>query len=266
MNKLRVGLIGAGNIANIIANNVGENIKIVCVYDQIEERAEAFSEKHNCKFLKVDDFPTLDLVVEAASQKAVAEYGGTVLRKGSNLMVMSVGAFSDLDLFEKLGDEAERKNLRILIPSGAIAGLDGLKAAKIAGVNEVELITTKNPKSFGDSDYLRKKGIRISELKEKTKLFEGKASEAIKFFPKNINVAATLSLVGLGFEKTRVTIYADPNVRQNIHEIVIRGKFGELHTKILNVPSPDNPKTSYLAALSALSVIEELCNSVRIGN
>ncbi|MBN2517228.1 MAG: aspartate dehydrogenase [Candidatus Altiarchaeota archaeon] len=266
MKKLRVGLIGAGNIARVIASNVSDDITIVCVYDQLTEKAEAFAKRYKCRFLKVDEFPKLDLVVEAASQDAVAEYGERTLEKGSNFMVMSVGAFSDESLFQRLKNKAEEKGLRILIPSGALVGLDGLKAAKRAGLDEVELITTKNPKSFEDSDYLREGGIRVSEIRAKTLLFEGEAKEAIRHFPKNINVAATLSLIGLGFKKTKVRIYADPGVAQNIHEVIARGKFGELHTKTMNIPSPDNPKTSYLAALSALTVIEDFASSVRVGN
>jgi aspartate dehydrogenase len=131
--------------------------------------------------------------------------------------------------------------------------LDGIKSARIGGIDEVVLTTTKPPKGLG------------MDVGKKTIVFEGPAAEAVKKFPKNVNVAATLSLVGMGFEKTKVRIIADPEVERNQHEIYAKGDFGELRARVKNVPSPMNPKTSYLAALSAISAIKKFGESVVIG-
>jgi len=252
MGKIQIGLIGAGNIARIIADNA-DVYEIACVHDAVEEAAEAFSKKYGCSVTNPKDFPELDLVVEAASQEAVAEYAEAVLKGGHNLMVMSVGAFVDVGLFQRLKSAAQEKGVKLILPSGAVAGLDGLKSASVGKMEEVVLTTTKPPKGLG------------LDAREKTVVFEGSAAEAVRKFPKNVNVAATLSLVGMGFEKTRVRIVADPAVDRNRHEIYARGEFGEMRAQVNNMPSPQNPKTSYLAAMSAVSAIRRLRENVVIG-
>ncbi len=257
---MKIGIIGAGNIARVIADNSGNvssagarGYEIVCVYDIDKRAAEEFSKKYRCKLLKPEEFPKLDLVVEAASQEAVKEYAEKILGKGQNLMVMSVGAFVDLGLFGRLKKLAEKNNVRLVLPSGAVAGLDGIKSASVGKIYEVTLTSTKPPEVFG------------IDVKKKTLLFEGPASEAVKKYPKNVNIAGTLSLVGIGFDKTRVKIVADPAVRVNRHEVDVRGEFGEMHVQLEHVPSPQNPKTSYLAAMSAVSAIRRFNESVVIG-
>jgi aspartate dehydrogenase len=249
---MKIALIGAGNIARIIAKNATD-YEVVAVYDAIEETGKSFAREFNCEFLKPEDFPEVDLVVEAASQEAVKEYGEVILSKGLNLMVMSVGIFVDLELFNKLGELAGNKKVRMILPSGAIAGLDGLKSAAIGKIEVVSLTTVKPPKGLG------------REIDKPEIIFKGTAAEAVQKFPKNVNVAALLSLVGIGFEKTRVKIVADPHVTKNQHEIYVSGEFGEMNVQIYNEPSPDNPKTSYLAAMSAISAIRRFGNPVTIG-
>jgi len=249
---MKIGLIGAGNIARIIADNA-TNYEIVCVYDIDENAAREFAAKYDCEFLKPEEFPELDLVVEAASQEAVREYAEKIVSMGQNLMVMSVGAFVDLELFERLRELSKSKKVRIILPSGAVAGLDGIKSASVGEIKEVTLTSTKPPKGLG------------LDVNEKTIVFEGPASEAVKKYPKNVNVAATISLVGIGFDKTKVRIVADPAVKRNQHEIYVRGEFGEMRSTVQNVPSPQNPKTSYLAALAAISAIRRFKENVIIG-
>jgi aspartate dehydrogenase len=244
--KLRLGLIGAGNIGTVIAKDA-KDYSVVCVYDLDEEKGRKFAKRFSCRFLKVEDFPKLDLVVEAASQQAVGQYGESVLSRGYNLMIMSVGALSNQRLLNSLLKTAEKKKAKIILPSGAITGLDGLKSASIGRIDEVTLTTTKNPKSLP-------KGKRVSK---KILLFDGPAREAVKRYPKNVNVSATLSLAGIGFDKTRVRIFADPGVDRNIHQIQVKGEFGEFETTVRNLPFPDKPSTSYLAALSAVAAIRE---------
>ncbi len=251
-NRLRLGLIGAGNIACVIADNA-DVYEIVCVHDIVEERARDFANKYGCSVTEVHNFPKLDLVVEAASQEAVRQYAEDILRRKQSLMVMSVGAFVDIKLFGRLKRLAAENGVRLVLPSGAIAGLDGIKSAGVGEIQEVVLTTTKPPKGLG------------LEVNECTIVFEGPSSEAVRKFPKNVNIAATLSLAGIGFERTRVRIIADPGATSNQHEIYVRGEFGELSAKVKNVPSPQNPRTSYLAAMSAVSAIRRFRDPVVIG-
>ncbi|MEO0249335.1 MAG: aspartate dehydrogenase [candidate division WOR-3 bacterium] len=249
---MEIGLVGAGNIARVIADNA-KDYEVVCVYDAVKKVAQDFAKKYKCKFLRPEEFPKMDLVVEAASQQAVVEYGEKLLKKGQSLMVMSVGAFVEEGLFDRLRKAAESNRVKLVLPSGAIAGLDGLKSASVGKIEGVTLTTTKPPGGFGMA------------IKKRTVLYEGPAREAVKKFPQNVNVAATLSLVGLGFDKTNVRIGEDPDTNKNEHEIYAKGEFGELRIQVRNVPSPQNPKTSYLAAMSAVSAIRSFKESVVIG-
>jgi len=194
-----------------------------------------------------------NLVVEAASQEAVREYAIRILSSGKHLMIMSVGALADDALFREMKKIAREKNLRIYIPSGAIVGLDGINAAKLIQIDSVEITTRKNPETLGVN------------VKEETVLYDGPAIEGVKRFPKSVNAAATLGLAGIGLERTKLRVIADPGVDKNIHEVRVNGDFGEFKTITKNVPSPQNPKTSWLAALSAIATLEKICNVVQFG-
>jgi aspartate dehydrogenase len=203
--------------------------------------------------------------VEAASQEAVRDYAKAILNSGKDMLIMSVGALADHKFLDELIAIAQAKGAKIYLPSGAIAGLDGLKSAKEAGIEEVTLTTRKPPKSLVDAPYVKEKCIHLKNLKKEMLIYEGPAREAVKFFPANVNVAASLSLAGIGPEKTRVRIIADPKIDRNIHEIFVKGEFGELEVKTRNVPSPENPKTSYLAALSAIATLKKISNNIQVG-
>jgi len=249
----KIGLIGAGNIANIIA----KHFKISFVFDTDAEGATTFSNKFNCKSCSFEDLIKSDcnLIIEAASQDAVKSYASDIIKGKKNLLIMSVGAFSDSKLLEDIAREAEANHVNILIPSGAIAGIDGLNSASMGEIESVVLTTRKNSKSLGFDE----------EFDSEKVVFEGFAKEAVEKFPKNINVAATLSLAGIGFEKTKVIIIADPKVKENIHEILVKGEFGEFKTVTKNMPSSENPSTSYLAAMSAVATIKSFFKRVKVG-
>lgn len=155
--------------------------------------------------------------------------------------------------------------MKVYIPSGAIAGLDGLKAAALGRIDEVTLTTRKTPENLRDAPYIEKRGVDIGAIEEPTLIYEGPALEACRLFPANVNVAASLSLAGVGPEKTRVRIIADPTLRKNVHEIDVKGEFGCLKVHVENVPSPDNPKTSYLAALSAIATLRKITEDIQVG-
>lgn len=275
MNSLKIAIIGCGAIGEILAKSVdmGEagKTELEVLYDLDEEQAEELGDSlssaieiaNNVEEILEDD--SVDLVVEAASQEAVSEYSKDILNAGKDLVVLSVGAFSDQELFEEVQETAENSGNRVYVPSGAILGLDGVQAAQIAGIDEATLTTKKPPEALSNADYVKRKNIEIDNLTEPKVIFEGTAREAAEAFPKSLNVAASLSLTGAGLEKTQVRIIADPSLNQNFHEIEIKGEAGELSAKAHNFPSPDNPKTSYLAALSTIRLVRNLTEPVKIG-
>ncbi|MBP1928562.1 aspartate dehydrogenase [Methanolinea mesophila] len=250
---IRIGLVGCGNIGHIIAK-YRENIEIVAVYDLIFERARELADV--CGATACEDFPSFldmdfDYAVEAASVRAVHRYAGDILKHGKHLVVMSVGALSDREFLENLKTIARSSERRIYIPSGAICGLDNLKVGRISKINHLLLRTTKTPESLG------------IVTRERKMIFLGKANECIKEFPKNVNVSVALSLAA-GADAD-VELWADPDVERNIHEIFAEGEFGDIYIRVNNVPSPDNPATSYLAALSILTLLRDLEDPLVIG-
>ena len=272
---LRVALIGCGAIGTTLANaidrgEVGE-IELTWLHDLKPEKSKALREKLRSKpkiarsAAEILAAADVDLVIEAASQKAVRQYALDILRSGKDLMVMSVGAFGDPRLLERVRSAAERGGRKVHIPSGAILGVDGVKAAGIGEIEEATLTTRKPPAALAYSSYLKKRGIRLKGLKRPLMVFEGPAREAVKAFPSSVNVAATLSLAGIGLEKTKVKIVADPKLDRNVHEVRVRGEAGEFRTVARNVPFPDSPRTSYLAALSAIRTLRNLTEGIRIG-
>lgn len=272
---LKVGLIGCGAIGTSLANLIDEgkagNVKLLAIYDKNLEKAHHLATKLHSKPKVVETFDDLlslsqiSLIVEAASQEAVKQYASKILQSNKNLMIMSVGALVDTELYEMIKHEAEKYGRKIYIPSGAIAGLDGVKAAFIGGVKKVVLTTRKPPKALRGAPYIEDKKIDLDAIKDSTLIYKGTASEACRFFPANINVAATLSLAGIGAEKTEVEIIADPKINRNIHEVRVMGSFGELIVQTRNLPSPMNPKTSYLAVLSAIATLKKISENISIG-
>jgi aspartate dehydrogenase len=201
----------------------------------------------------------LDLVVELAGQGAVQQHGEAVLRAGKDLLIISIGALSDDELFERLQRAAEENGSRLLLPSGAIGGLDAIGAGALGGLDEVT-ITTRKPPAALQTDTERDAWL-ASAQDAPVLLYEGAAREAVKLYPANVNVAAALSLAGVGFDRTAIRIFADPTVTRNTHEVHAIGWFGELRFTIQNIPT-ENPKTGRITALSVLKAIRNLRSSV----
>lgn len=267
---VNICVIGCGAIGTTIARAVEEIPDIERLY--LTDRSKECATRVQEKFAKVqyvaDIVPVLNdikLVVEAASQDAARYYAPIALSAGVDILIMSIGVFQDEEFQNDAFRLAKRKNAKIFLPSGAIGGVDALCAANLEDLEEVTLTTTKPPSAFAGNEYLASKGIDASEIRFRTQVFSGSASEAVKHFPQNINVAATISLAGIGFEKTRISLVCDPQVATNEHHLKAKGRFGELDVVTRNVPSPRNPKTSYLAALSAISAISKICGHVWIG-
>jgi len=272
---LKIGLIGCGSIGTIIAEaveggTVGD-VELMAVYDIVREQAERLVSKLSRKPIIAEtaneliERGDLRLIVEAASQEAVRQYGFKVLEEDKDLMVMSAGALIDENLFEQISSVAKRRGRKVYIPSGAIVGLDNVKSAAIGKVYEVTLTTRKPPLSFEGAPFIKSEKIDLRALNEPLELYEGPAREAVKLFPNNVNVAASLSLAGVGADKTKVRIITDPGVKEIMHEIHVRGEFGELETRTLNKPFPNNPKTSFIAALSAIATLKKIAGNIVIG-
>jgi aspartate dehydrogenase len=269
IHSLSVGLIGLGSIGTYVAREIIKGniprVRLLAAADiklpsgdllgELERHAVAVVQS----FEKLADFP-IRLVIECAHQKVVRECADFFLSRGMDLVLMSMGALVQGSFFAGLAARAEEKGRRIYIPSGAVGAIDALQAAKLQGLEEVSLTTRKHPRSLRSVE-----GINLEGLQEPRVLFEGPAREAVVKFPQNVNVAATISLAGLGPDKTLVRVVADPDIDQNIHEIRARGAFGSLEIRLANRPNPDNPNTSLLACLSVVSLLRRIQEAVLVG-
>ena len=206
-----------------------------------------------------------DLVIEAASRDAAVEMIPKVVGRGVDIMIMSVGALVDDDYRNSVYETARNTGARILVPSGALCGTDGLSSSTVGEISEVKLTTTKNPDGLAGIPYLTEKGIFLEKITKPTVIYEGNAREAVKLFPKNINVAATVSIMGIGFDRTKVKIIVDPKAKSNSHELTVKGEFGKMVSRTDNVPSEKNPATSHLAALSAISALKRIIRNDWVG-
>lgn len=275
MPQRKVGIIGCGTIGSQLAVAVDtgavKNASLVSLFDVVSGNIRALQHKLGAKPAAFTDFAKFaetdcDIVVEAASQDAVRKFAKQVLAAGKDLMVMSVGALADKTLLAALLKEAEKNGCRLYVPTGAIAGIDAIRAVRHL-LESVTLTTTKSPKALAGAPFFETSKVKLDEIKQRTVVYEGAAAEAVRMFPANVNVAAVLSLAGIGVDNTKVCIVADPAFTTNQHEIEAKGSFGEFKFTVNNVPSPGNSKTSYLAVLSAIECLRSVCDDgMRIGS
>ncbi len=269
--KKKISIIGCGAIGSELAqhvdSNMAKNVTLLSILDIRPENAEALKSKLSNNspllfndfddFVKSESFKEVELVIEAASQNAITSYLNQLISFKKDVLVMSVGAFANSAFFSEVSRNVESNDINIYVPSGAIAGIDALKSVKNS-VSYVTLTTTKNPNSLKDSPFFKNNNFTVDSIKKRTLIFEGSAIEAVQNFPANVNVAALLGLAGIGIEKTKVNVIADPSIRINKHEIKVIGKFGELIVRVKNIPSSTNPKTSYLAILSVIECLRSI--------
>jgi aspartate dehydrogenase len=270
---MKIALIGCGVIGRAITKAVMDgiiNASLRCLYDTDRARSRELSDilypkPRICGNITEILESDAELVVEAASQKAVRDYASSILKAEKSLLIMSVGALLDEKLHDTLEGIAEERGVKIHLPSGAIGGLDAMRAASLGKISEVKLVTTKHPRALAGAPYLVRRGIKIRDIDKKMVIYEGSALEAVKEFPANINISAALSLAGIGAAETRVTIVADPRAKRNVHEVTAKGDIGSFTLRFENLPSPENPRTSFLAALSAIATLKRLSSPMEVG-
>jgi aspartate dehydrogenase len=265
---LNVGLLGVGAIGRTIATAIDEkqiHAQLVALSDQelAFARDLAATLRSQPPVVSLEEMIDVsDVAVEAASQAALAEFVPKALARGRDMLIMSVGGLlGHEDWFRK----AEEKGCKIYVPSGAIAGLDGIKSASVGRIEAAELTSRKPVAALRGSKYVADRGIQLDGLTEETVIFEGPAEQAARAFPATSNVAASLRLA---VEKTApvcVRVIAVPGGSENVHEIRVRGEFGKLSVRVENVPSKSNPRTSQLAAFAAIATLKNLTQALRVG-
>lgn len=270
---LGIGLIGCGAIGTVLAQAIDKGqageCYLIMVFDKTVEKSSALVQKLKSKpkvarnFKELLECDGVELVIEAASQEAVKAYAVKVLETGKDLMILSAGALVDSELANEISRAAKENGRKVYVPSGAIAGLDGVKASAIGKIEKIVLTTRKPSEALKDNTYFKKEF--GGKVEKPTIIYEGPATEACRLFPANVNVAATLGLAGVGAEETTVRVIADPTADRNVHEVEVRGEFGELRVYVENVPSAENPKTSYLAALSAIATLKRMTQPIIVG-
>ena len=262
-----IGIVGCGAIGKALLKAVEAGklaVRVAGVTSRTEKSAKVFLStlREPPPYLDRKQLIAVsDLVIEAAGGAVVPALAEEVFTAGKDLMVISVGAL--LDHPEIMGKSRE-SGCRLFVPSGAIAGLDGIKSACVGQVSHVTITTRKPPEGLEGAPYLVEHKISLAGLREEREVFSGTAREACRGFPANVNVSAAVSLAGIGADKTRVRILAVPGLKRNCHDIEVEGEFGRLAVRVENVPS-ENPRTGRLTALSIIRSVQDVIDPVRIG-
>jgi aspartate dehydrogenase len=272
---MKVAFLGGGVIARLALERIadlGDFVPVAILGRNGRSRAADLAAQYGLPYL-VDRAALLamkpDVVVEAASHEAVREHVPPLLEAGVSVIVLSGGALHDDALRERVERLAAQHRAFLQVPSGGIGGLDALKAVVAAGCAEgemqVEIAVTKPPAAWKDIAYVERLGVDLDRLEGPRTLFDGSAREGVPHFPQNVNIAAVLSMAGIGFDRTRLKVVADPALKLNTHFITVRGRTGTISLKFESVPFPDNPKTAMLACYSALAALREFGASRRYG-
>jgi aspartate dehydrogenase len=266
----RLGVIGCGGIADVVLTTLAKELSApldqvsLLVPAQFASQAQALLDRvgaplgdsrevHTELAALIADKP--DVVAECASHVAVQDYGAAILHAGCDLVVISIGSLSDEGLYDRLAAAAKAGGARLVLPSGAIGGIDALSAARLSGLESVVYTGRKPPKAWKGTPA--ETLLALDELAGPAVFFEGSARKAAADYPFNANVAATLAIAGIGLDRTEVRLVADPGISRNVHEFAVRSACGDFTVKLEGRPSPANPKTSLMAGYS---VARELIN------
>lgn len=270
-NHLRIGLIGFGAIGAPVAQGILSGLAGSCSLTAVLVRGESLAAARavlpdGCLLTTdLNEFlrQSPDLVVETAGHEALRICGQTILAAGADLMTVSAGVLADDELRLRLVATALAHGCRILVPSGAIVGLDGVSAAAVGTVCEVTHVTRKPPTAWHGT--VAQGQVDLDHLTEPTVLLESTARESAAMYPTNVNVQAAVALAGIGLDRTRVRVVVDPSLDVNVHEVTVRGDFGEIQVIVRGVPTPGNAKTSRLTALAVIRAIRNATSPLVIG-
>jgi aspartate dehydrogenase len=245
--RMRVGLIGLGaigqGVVDLLDRHAHQDIQVVAVLVRNPSRPRPISGLEMVATLDRLLQKRPDVVAEAAGHSALRGYGPAVLESGCDLVTVSVGALADPEVYDTLVAAAEAGGGRIEVASGAIGALDAIAAASLGGLTRVIHTTRKPARTLLGAE-------EADQLTESKELFHGSAREGVLKFPESVNVAAAVSLAGIGLDRTEVRVLADPHVERNQHEVMAEGAFGWLRFEIQNVPTEENPRTGRIAAMS----------------
>lgn len=255
-----VAIAGLGAIGAFLASKINtiDGLRLVAVADRTPEEAclKVAALGLEVEVLALEYLAkSADIVVEALPAAAAKPLYEQVISQGKTLVALSSGVIVSNPHLIELAKEC---GSRIIVPSGAIGGLDALRAAKEGHISSVQVITTKSPGGLAGAPYLAERGIDVLSLEKPTLVFSGSAAEAAKAFPANVNVVAAVSLAGIGPEKTTIEVWADPDAKQNSHRLKIESDSSNFQIELHNFPSPTNPKTSQLASLSVIAALREI--------
>ena len=264
---LRVGIAGLGAVGldvakRLIAGVPGLTLVAVAVRD-VEKAQRALPQVGGsilvCKMTELAD--TCDVVVECLPPASFRDIAVSAIDKGRIFMPLSVAQLLENgDLIER----ARQKGARIVVPTGALIGLDAVRGAAEGTIHAVKMVTRKPPAGLEGAPYLRDHGISVHGLKEPLKVFEGSARDGARGFPANVNVAAALSLAGIGPDRTQLEIWADPNVTRNTHTITVDADTARFTMTIENIPS-ENPRTGKSVAPSTVAALRALVSELKVG-
>jgi aspartate dehydrogenase len=266
---LRLAIAGLGAIGLEIARRVDAGEVEGMVLSAVAARDHAKAERRMNDFVRAPAViplanlaQTADVIVECAPAAVFLDIARPALEQGRLFMPLSVGVLLDN---MQLVDLARRGGGRILVPSGAILGLDALKAVAKGSVDSIKMVTRKPPGGLAGAPYLEANAINLADLTEARLLFSGTAREAAKGFPANLNVCAAIALAGIGPDKTMVEVWADPAVRHNTHTIEVKSDSSDFTMTIRNTPTLENPRTGKITALSVVAALERLTAPLAVG-
>ena len=267
MTTIRVGIAGLGAIGRVLARQLADGVPglaLACISARDSAKAKAWRDAQHiaCPVVGLVEIPArADLVVECAPPEILEQVCRPMLEAGKRVMVLSCGALlTRPDLIEL----AKSRGGQIIVPTGALLGLDAVTAAAEGSIHSVRMTTRKPPRGLVGAPYLVANGISVEGLTEAKRVFSGSAREAAAGFPENLNVAAALSLAGIGPDRTMVEIWADPSISRNCHTIEVDADSAHFSMTIENVPS-ENPKTGRITALSVLAALRKLAAPLRVG-
>src|SRR5205085_4987664 len=234
----------------------------VCTRDRVRGQACLDELSSNAPLLEIGALASAsDAVVECAPAAVFADIARPVLSAGKKFIALSAG---QLLQHPELVALAREHGGQIIVPTGALIGFDAVSAAAEGEIQSVTMITRKPVNGLMGAPYLLRNGIDISRLAEPLCVFRGSAREAAMGFPENVNVAAALSLAGIGPDRTTIEIWADPNVKRNMHRVVVEADSARFEMAIENIPS-ENPKTGRITALSVVAALRKMVSPLRVG-